>query len=436
MDDRAAKKNRILLIGILLLDLMGFSLIFPLVPDLLDRFLRDASNHTLDSWVPVVKGYVSVLLPDNRRSDNDLKILLGGILSAVYSFLQFLLSPYWGRLSDRIGRRSVLILTSSGLALSYLVWFFSSSFTLFIAARILGGMMAGNLGVASAAMADMSTPENRTKMMGMIGAAFGMGFIMGPALGGITSHLHIQDYFSSLTFLNYYSGCALAAFFLSLFSAVINYKFFTETIRERKASQAAWISNPFKVASEIRFPGFITVTLIYLFYLLFFSGFEFTLTFFYQKDFGLSPGAIAGVFVYLGLVIAVGQGGIVRALTGRIKEKAMTLIGLGLLPLPLIGLAYSAPGVVLSLVYLLPICLGASLIQPALTGLASLLSHEEHQGVSMGVFRSAGALARAVGPALGAYLYWFFEIKITYWILAVMIVLTILLSLRLKDARA
>ncbi len=428
-------RNRSLLLVILLLDLIGFSLIFPLVPELLERFLKDSGSNPLDSWFFFLQNAVILALPAAKRTHPDLIVLLGGILGSIYSILQFFFSPFWGRLSDRIGRRPVLILTSIGLALSYFLWFATSSFTMFVAARVFGGIMAGNLGVASAAMADMSTPENRTREMGMLGAAFGLGFILGPALGGATSTWQIQKIFPALSFLNHYSGCALTAFLLSALSALFNLSFFSETLPERKSSSHAWVENPFRWTGKLAFPGFKTILIVYFLYIMFFSSFEFTLTFFYKLEFGMKPMAIAMIFVYIGVLIALGQGGIVRMLSGKIFEKTMAVIGLALLPLPLIALAYTAPYVSLTLLCLAPIALGSALVQPALSGLASLAAPAESQGLAMGVFRSSGSLARALGPIFGAYLYWFSGVKIAYWILGGLLIVTVLVSLRLADVR-
>jgi MFS family permease len=427
--------NKFLLIQILLLDLIGFSLIFPLVPDLLEYYLTGAKSKPIDSWLIPLKETIVSLLPESRRSDTNTIVLLGGILSSIYSLLQFIFSPYWGRLSDRIGRRKVLILTSFGLSFSYLIWAFTSDFTTFLISRVIGGIMAGNLGVATAAMADMSDRENRTKSMGLIGAAFGAGFVVGPVIGGISSKLNIMEYFPEAGFLNPFSFCALLSFLLSFASAMRNMLSFRETLAVSHDIRHTWIGNPVRALISVHSRGFYYLVAINFLYLTVFSGFEFTLTFFYKLDFRLDPYRIGFVFLYLGVIIASGQGMLIRFMTPKYGEKKIILAGLLIIPGPLALLAYSAPNISLSLLYLLPVAAGAALIMPSLTGLASLLSPADRQGLALGVFRSSGALARAVGPLIGAYLYWIFGVRISYVILAAVFVLILILAMRLQEIR-
>ena len=427
------KTNRLLLLLILILDLVGFSLIFPLVPHLLDFYLKNAAANPMDQWLPPVSAYLNSLLPAGGEHRPEFIVFMGGILASIYSILQFITSPYWGKLSDKIGRRPVLLITSLGLAFSYLVWFFSTSFTLFMASRVLSGLFAGNMGVASAGMADMSSKENRTREMGMVGAAFGVGFIIGPAIGGLAAGLDFSSMFPGSPIFHPYSFCALLSFLLSLASALLNWGKFKETLPER-GSQRPWVKNPLgSLKGELNVKGLSYLLLLNFLYILTFSGFEFTMTFFYKLDFDLSPGQIGLVFVYIGVLIALGQGGLVRRLAPRMGEKRLAIAGFILLPLPLYLFSLSAPSVYLSLLWLLPIALGSSMVQPALTGLASLITPDERQGVALGVFRSAGSLARAIGPIIGAYLYWTLGVKPTYIILSALMFLTLVLALKLKN---
>lgn len=389
----------------------------------------------MDIWLVHLKDFLIHLLPESRQNHADLIILMGGILGSLYSLLQFLVAPFWGRLSDRFGRRPVLITTSLGLSASYLIWTFSPSFTFFIISRIVGGIMAGNLGVATASMADMSESKNRTNSMGLLGAAFGIGFIVGPVVGGLASSWRPDLLFDTFAFLHPFSGCALLSFFLSIGSGLLNLFYFKETkipseISSKESSH--WISNPFKSLREIPANGFFYVTLINFFYLFLFSGFEFTLTFFYKLSFGLSPMELGFIFLYLGFILALGQGFLVRRLSPILREKKMTSLGIILLPASLILFSMSAPHVYLSLLFLFPVAIGSSLVMPSLTGLASLLAPDSKQGYSMGVFRSAGSLARAVGPISGAYLYWIFGVQFTYFSISFLMLLVFFLTFKIK----
>ncbi len=432
----ASSRNKVLLLLILFLDLMGFTLIFPLVPEMLEHYLAQAQHLAGDGWLIDAGDYLQSMLPADRRDDRGyLIILLGGVLAALYSFIQFLAAPYWGRLSDRIGRRPVLLLTSAGLAASYVIWFFSQSFTLFAISRIVGGLMSGNMGVASAAMADITPPEERTKSMGMVGAAFGMGFIVGPVIGGLSA-LPAESVMSLWPeVLHPFSAPALVAFLLSAASAVFNLMFFQETFTVHSGSEHVWIANPVaRLFENLRLPGFGDVLLINFAYIIIFSAYEFTFTFLYKLEFGLSPAEIGFVFLYLGVVLVIGQGGLVRALSKRLPSKYLLWIGLGLLPVPMYLFAWTPPSVAWSLVVLFPFSLAASLVQPSLAGLASLAAPADRQGLSLGLLRSAGSLGRAIGPLAGAYAYWTFGYETTYLCIAVLLILTLLYSLRLRTS--
>ncbi len=421
------RKNKLLLIQSLLLDLIGFSLIFPLVPHLLEYYLGRAGASSWDGWLLPASDFVKTLLPEHRRESAELIVLIGGILASIYSFLQFSVAPFWGRLSDRIGRRPVLVMTSTGLALSYLLWFFSSSFTLFLLSRVLGGCMAGNLGVVSASMADMTDAKDRTKAMGMLGATFGIGFILGPVIGGLSSLLDLTRVFPDSGWLNPFSTCALVSVLVSIGSATVNAGFFQETrvhAPEEHAQKSALKGSDFRGLPAVLMIGFLFTFL--------FAAFEFSLTFFYKFQFGLGPASTGFVFFYLGILIALGQGGLVRRLSGRVPERSMAFTGLVLLPLPLALLAHST-SIGISLLLLIPLAIGSSMIRPALSGLASLLAPGHRQGQALGVFRSAESLGRAIGPIAGAYLYWVYGVKISYGTLGALLLVTAFLALVIRS---
>ncbi|MEQ9364354.1 MAG: MFS transporter, partial [Leptospirales bacterium] len=280
---------------ILFLDLLGFTLIFPLIPDLLEHYLRQAVGLKLDLWLIAFGQFIEAVLPRALESgeargygvDSLLIVVLGGILASLYSLLQFLTAPYWGRLSDRLGRRTVLLVTSMGLALSYLIWFLSQSFTFFVISRVVGGCMSGNMGVASAAMADITAPEDRTRSMGMVGAAFGMGFILGPAIGGLSAIFGEALRELAPNVLHVFSAPALAAFVLSLLSAVLNFAYFAETLTERAGGGHVWIENPIKLfLRNLRDPAFGSILLINFLYVIVFAAYEFSFTFLFKLEFG------------------------------------------------------------------------------------------------------------------------------------------------------
>ena len=145
-------------------------------------------------------------------------VLFGGILGSLYSFLQFVFAPIWGAYSDRVGRRKVLLITIAGLVMSYTAWFLAASFWVLVIARILGGIMGGNLSVATAAVADSTTREKRSGGLAIIGIAFGLGFIVGPGIGGLLAKVNFLEWYPSLERfgVNPFSAPALLSLILSL----------------------------------------------------------------------------------------------------------------------------------------------------------------------------------------------------------------------------
>lgn len=432
--DKKNRSNQVLLLLILFLDLMGFTLIFPLIPDLLSNYFTNTGLHSIDFWVKDLLVFLTDLLPDDRQEPEDVIIIAGGVLASLYSILMFLAAPWWGRLSDRIGRRPVLLISSLGLSLSYLVWAFSPNFTLFALSRILGGIMAGNMGVASAAMADMTTPQKRTQAMGMVGAAFGLGMLFGPMFGGLSSIIPWQGLAQISGYLHRFSIPAFFACLISLISFLLNSWKLRETLDEKNKHVHPWIENPFSIMRRnFNKPVMIMILMLNLFYLFSFSAFEFGFSFYYKLDFNLTPLEIGFVFLYIGVVLVIGQGGLVRALSKRIPAKSILLLGLLIMPVPMILFAYTAPNVWLSLVVLFPVAIGASLFQPGASGMMSLHADEAQQGIALGTLRSFGSLGRATGPVFGAWLYWYYGIEVAYWATALVLVVLLLVALPLKQ---
>ena len=161
--------------------MLGFQLSFPLFPSLAKHYLQyDGDNYFLN----LIFNSVSSLTAAGGVTDKISGIVLfGGALGALYSFLQFVAAPLWGTISDRIGRKPVLLISVFGLAISYLLWFFSGSFTTLIIARFIGGIMGGNISTATAVVADVTNTKNRSKGMALIGIAFAFGFILGSSNG-------------------------------------------------------------------------------------------------------------------------------------------------------------------------------------------------------------------------------------------------------------
>lgn len=411
------------------LDIVGFSIIFPLFPDLLDHYLAAGGD---SSWLA---GLVERLERFSGGDQYAVVALFGGLLGSVYGFLQFLFSAVWGGLSDRIGRRPTILLTLAGTSLSYVLWVFAGSFTVLILARVLGGIMAGNISTASAAVADTTTARERAKGMGIVGMAIGLGFIMGPAIGGFSSEHVLGEATGLVTSsfaLNPFSVPALFALALSLINLVWAATHFYETLppERRGQRQQTHTLNPFKRLATIDLPGVVRTTLVYFLYLVAFAAIEFTLTFLAKERFGYTPRQMAMMFVFVGLIIAFVQGGLVRRVAPKYGERLVARVGL-LLTVPgfvLIGRATTGSALYAGLAFM---AVGSALVMPCLSALISRYTPPDRQGLALGAFRSMGSLSRALGPILGSLAYWRFGSGSPYLAGAVFLLLPIGLAIAL-----
>jgi MFS family permease len=259
-------------------------------------------------------------------------VLFGGILGALYSFLQFLSAPFWGSLSDKIGRRPVFIMTVTGLTLSYVLWVFSGSFTLLFVSRMMAGLMGGKISVATAIVADITDKETRSKGMALVGMTFGLGFIVGPALGGLTSMVDLTKYFPGLISwgINPFSVPALVAAILSLYNLVLILRSYQETLipEKRNPNTKLRIGNPMILFNSLPYAGVNLTNFSYFLFLIAYGGMEFTLTFLAAERLSFSSMDNACLFIYAGFLIALIQGGVVRRYAHIMGEKKMALMGL------------------------------------------------------------------------------------------------------------
>lgn len=390
------------------LDLVGFSIIFPLFPNLAKYYLTVDGDNV---FLKAIFGSIQTISNYTESSTSVFSsiVLFGGMLGAIYSSLQFVAAPLWGAWSDRIGRKPVLVRSMAGMSIGYAIWFFSGSFTLLIISRIIDGIMGGNISTATAVVADVTTKENRSKGMAIIGIAFALGFVVGPAFGGLLSLIDLTKiYPSSVNYgINPFSVPAAFAFFLSLFNTFWISTKFKESLPEEKrgTSSTERSSNIFKIFKPLPEPEINIINLSYFLFLAAFSGMEFTLTFLAAERLNYTPMQNAYIFIYIGFIIAFVQGGFVRRKAGTIGEKKLALIGMiSLVPgLLLISAAYSSSMLYFGLFFL---AFGSAMIMPCLTTLVTLYTPSQEQGRSVGIFRSMGALARVVGPIVAAIAYY------------------------------
>lgn len=418
---------------IIFIDLVGFSIVFPLFPAMLEYYLG-REGHT--GLLGALLHFLTQFERAGAGSGHFTAVLFGGVLGSIYSFLQFLFAPIWGSLSDRFGRRNILLYTVFGTTASYLLWFFSGSFLLFIIARLLGGAMAGNLSVGSAAIADVTSRANRAKGMALIGIAFGLGFTLGPAIGGLLAGWNLLDYFpqAEATGVNPFSVPAGFAFLLSLLNLLGVVFFFRETLPKEKRTPSSFAQrNPlriFHVRQEAPIPR---TNAVYFLYILAFSGMEFTLTFLASQRFDFAPRDIGLMFVHIGFILILTQGILVRKMVPVAGEKNLTVAGLLLMVLAMFVLA-GAQTVGLLYTGLTLMAVGAGLTNPCLTALVSLYVSSDKQGETLGIFRSFGSLARAVGPLIASFIFWWYGSAISYTVGGILLLIPLALGLFLPRA--
>jgi len=389
----------------LLIDLIGFSIIFPLGPDLITYYLRvDAGSGPL-GWIMAQSEAAAHAL---GRDHAFAAVLFGGVITSFYAILQFVFAPFWGALSDRRGRRGVLRLTVAGTALGYLLWVVSGSFWLFLVSRIVSGAFSGNLSVATAAVADVTTRQERSRAMGLVGAAFGLGLVTGPVLGAVSAQLNLLVRHPSLERfgINPYSVPALLSLALCIANLVWVSRSFKETLPEsaRSAAREARLRNPIRAIFALRNADVRWANIVAFVYSLAFVAMETSITFLAFRRFGYSAAQNGVLLGFLGVCSIVTQGVIVRMLLRRADEIHVLKAGLvstaaGLL---VVGLGFHAWMMYAGLAL---VALGAGLVNPSTTGLISLYSRQEEQGRMLGIFRSLGSLSRAITPIVAGAVF-------------------------------
>ncbi|MBT4791309.1 MAG: MFS transporter, partial [Halobacteriovoraceae bacterium] len=332
------------------------------------------------------------------------------------------------------GRKPILMISIFGLCASYILWIFAGSFTLLIIARFIGGIMGGNLSVATAVVADVTNESNRSKGMAFVGIAFAFGFIFGPALGGFLTLYNPMDSFPELVKfgLNPFSYAALLAGILSLVNLIILFFKFEETLDIKKQKVQHRSSNIIKLFTPLKDRNINYVNYVYFLFILAFSGMEFNLTFLAVERFNYSSMQNAYMFIFIGFIIAIVQGGFIRRRAHDIGEKKVALIGMSIIIPGLFTIAYASSEFTLYL-GLFFLSVGSACAIPTLTALVSLLTSQSEQGRSLGIFRALGSLGRVFGPIMASVLYWKMGSTIPYVLGGVSIILPLLILIRVDD---
>ena len=387
----------LILFIIVFINLVGFGIIIPLLPFYGEHF--DAS-------------------PDQVT-----------LLMASYSFAQFVSAPLWGRLSDKHGRRPILLISLAGTALGY-VWLAGAPDlgSLYLA-RAWGGIMAGSISCAFASMADITSENDRAKGMGLIGAAFGLGFIAGPAIGGILAGSDIANTNFTLPSLVAAGFSGLALMFATIFlkeslTLELRSDISNQTSTERWTRLNLTISRP-----EVRNTLILTFMAVFVF-----AALEATFAMWTERTFGWGVAQNGYIFAYTGILSAIVQGTIVGPMSKKWGEPALIQQGFVALLIGLVMIPFSDTLEFL-LIAMAIVTYGFSLASPALSSRLSLQVSKRDQGTVLGIGRSASTLARAMGPMGSGYVFVFLGKDWPFFVGALLMFLVLAVSVSAKFLR-
>ena len=387
----------LILFAIVFINLVGFGIIIPLLPFYGEHF--DAS-------------------PDQVT-----------LLMASYSFAQFVSAPLWGRLSDKHGRRPILLISLAGTALGY-VWLASAPDlgSLYLA-RAWGGIMAGSISCAFASMADITSENDRAKGMGLIGAAFGLGFIAGPAIGGILAGSDIANTNFLLPSLVAAGFSGLALIFATIFlkeslTLELRSDISNQTSTERWTRLNLTISRP-----EVRITLILTFMAVFVF-----AALEATFAMWTERTFGWGVAQNGYIFAYTGILSAIVQGTIVGPMSKKWGEPALIQQGFVALLIGLVMIPFSDTLEFL-LIAMAIVTYGFSLASPALSSRLSLQVSKRDQGTVLGIGRSASTLARAMGPMGSGYVFAFLGKDWPFFVGALLMFLVLAVTVSAKLLR-
>ncbi|MCH6574945.1 MAG: MFS transporter [Bacteroidetes bacterium] len=318
-----------------------------------------------------------------------------GVVVAVYSFVQFLFNPILGRLSDKYGRKPIIVISLFINAIGYVLFAFTTSYIILLVSRIVAGIGGSSISVAQAYIADITTKENRAKGMGVIGAAFGLGFVFGPLMGGfLASYGYMVTGFASASF-------SILAFILTILllpESNVNRKAPAET--KRKLIDVDGLKNVFAKPER--------AILIFLFFVLTFSFANIYGTFALLglQVYGFSDMQNGFMFGIIGLTSAIVQGGLIGRISKVVSKKNILKIGSFFMMVSLALIPYGDTFLGLAIICIF-LALGTSVFQPTVLSLISEVTRETEQGVTLGVNQSVSAFARVLGPLWGGFAFEF-----------------------------
>ncbi len=341
-----------------MIDAMGIGLIIPVMPDLIEEV---------------------------RAADLSQAALWGGVLATTFALMQFLFSPLVGSLSDRFGRRPILLISLTVMALDYVLMALAGSVWLLLLGRVIGGVSAATAATASAYMADISAPKDRAANFGLVGAGFGAGFVLGPVAGGFLAEFGTRAPF-------------WAAAMLAASNVAFGWFVLKETIAPENARPLAWHrANPLGAVKHLgELPGIKRLLLVYFLYHLAFAVYPSVWSFFGKAQFDWSPSMIGGSLALFGLSMAIVQAGVIRPVLKHLHERGTVFVGFVFSVVTFFLIATVTSGT--AVLILTPMAAIAGVIPVALQGIMSQAVAQNAQGELQGVLTSTSALAMVIAP--------------------------------------
>jgi DHA1 family tetracycline resistance protein-like MFS transporter len=352
----------------ILIDCIGFGIIIPVLPNL----IRELSGKSIA-----------------EASE------YGGLLLCVYAVAQFIFAPVFGGLSDKYGRRSILLISLLGLGIDYIFLSFTTNITWLFVGRIIAGITGASFTTAMAYIADISTPEKKAQNFGLVGVAFGIGFIIGPTIGGSVSHLGLRAPF-------------MVAAGLALLNWLYGYFILPESLAKDKRREFSWKrANPIgALVSVSKYPAIIGLVLALLLLFIASHSVQSNWGYYVIEKFNWSPAMIGYSLSIVGVAVAIVQGGLIRIIVPKIGNKNAIMLGF-LLYIIGFGCFAFAPNGLMMMIFILPYCL-AGIGNPAMQSIISNQVPDNAQGEIQGIVTSMQSLGAIFGPPAMTFIFAFF----------------------------
>ena len=347
-----------------------------------------------------------------------------GLIAMSFPVMNFLFAPFWGSLSDRYGRRPIILVSVLITGLAYLLFSQTINLWLLLLSRLLSGIGSANLSVAQAYIADITPPKERAKSMGMIGAAFGLGFIIGPTAGG---------YLKSLSAVGHVDLVGYLAAGLSLLNLVLAFFLLPESLKEKQNGLRFNFKVISGIVTELRKPTIRELLLINFIFITAFMIMQIAVTLFWKERIGLSEIQMGNMFAFIGLATVIVQGGLVGQLVKKFGETRLLTYGTYLFIVSLVIIPWVTPAtfVPFELIAFALMALANGCLTPSITSLLSKTADPKDVGQVLGVNQSFGSMARATGMGLSGFIYGI-EFHLPFLTGAMMMLICIWLALQLE----